>query len=214
VAWRFSIFEFGFLPGPTPRGGRQWIEMKPAILFALLTGMIFASGGPVPRKAPPFQIQIDSKKGFDLGQFTGKTVVLAFMLTDCSHCEFTAGLLNKIQTDYGERVQVIGSAIDEQAANQFAAFQKKNAITFPVGYNSLGDAVKFMGYAPGVEIPLPIVMFIDRNGIIRAQFDSKDDKEMTNEPDQNKNLRAVLDRTIKQGDAAPRPPAAKEKKTP
>jgi thiol-disulfide isomerase/thioredoxin len=185
--------------------------MKPAILFALLTGIIFAAGGPVPRNAPALNVQVDSKKGFLLSQFAGKTVVTAFFLTDCSHCEFTAGLLNKIQRDYGNSIQVVGSAIDEHAATQLAAFQKKNAVIFPMGYNTLADAVKFLGYGPGA-VPMPIVVFIDRNGVIRAQFDSSD-KEMI-EQDQEKNLRAALEQTIKQGQAAPRPSAPTEKKKP
>jgi glutaredoxin len=186
--------------------------MKSALLLTVVSAsLLLAGGGPVPRKAPYFVIQADSKNGFGPSQYPGIPVIMVFVLTDCSHCEFTANLLNGIEKDYSGRVRILASAIDEHAATEFAAFHQKHALNFPLGYNTLADAVHFLGYAPG-EVPMPVIAFIDRNGIIRAQFDGKD-KEMV-EPYQDKNFRIVLDQLIKEGQTASPPSAPKEKKTP
>jgi peroxiredoxin len=187
--------------------------MKPVALLTLLAGVLLASGAAIPRKAPPFIIQTVPPKGIFLNRYAGKTIVLAFVLTDCSHCQFTTRLLNSIQKDYASRgVQVVESALDTLAAARVADFRKKLVTNFPVGFNRQDDAARFLGYDKGVPMIMPGVVFIDRNGIIQAQLDGED-KALASS-DQDKNLRLILERTIKQGEKPSRPPASKEKKTP
>jgi peroxiredoxin len=175
--------------------------MKTAILLTLFPALMLAAGGAVPRKAPEFRIQTGPQKFIRLSQYTGKTVVLAFVLTDCTHCQATTKVLNDIQKDYAIRgVQVLETALDQAAPLRIADFRRVLKTVFPVGYNTPDEAVKFMGYPPGAPVLMPVIVFIDRYGIIRAQFDSED-KAMQN---QDKNLRLTLDQGMTPG----------EKKTP
>jgi len=171
--------------------------MKPAILLTLFPALILAAGGAVPRKAPEFRIQTGPQKYIQLSQYAGKTVVLAFVLTDCTHCQATTRVLNDIQKDYVARgVQVLETALDTAAPLRIAEFQKALKTIFPVGYNTPDEAVKFLGYPPGVPVLMPVIVFIDRYGTIRAQFDGED-KAMQN---QDKNLRLTLDQGMTPGE--------------
>lgn len=168
--------------------------MRPAFLLPLLSGLIFAAGGEVPRKAPEFRIQTSPQTFISLSQYAGKTVVLGFILTDCSHCQLTTKVLNEIQKGYVARgVQVVESALEPAAASRITDFKKNFGTVFPVGYNTVDEAAKFMGYPPGVPIQMPVIVFIDRYGTIRAQFDGAD-KMM--QQDQEKIMRLTLDQGL------------------
>ena len=58
-----------------------------------------------------------------LSSYRGKVVVMAFMYTTCTHCQHTAGVLSKINSDYaGKGVQMLGVAIDAGAQQGIPTF--------------------------------------------------------------------------------------------
>src|ERR1700689_2399345 len=119
--------------------------MKTAIVLFFLSA-VRAAGPEIPRRAPEFAIQTGPEKYIWLNQYAGKTVVLPFILTDCSHCKFTTGLLNGIQKDYADRgVQVVESAINTMSSLYIPGFVTKFKTTFPVGHNEGTYAAKFLG---------------------------------------------------------------------
>ena len=143
-------------------------------------------------------------------------MILTFILTDCSHCQFTTVLLNGIQKDYaGRGVQVVESAIEPMSSLHIPDFVAKLKAAFPVGYNELTYTAKFLGYPDADSLSVPQIMFIDRTGTIRAQF-AGDDARLLQEV-QDRTLRDALDRTIndaepaqKKGQTANRPSAPKK----
>ena len=71
------------------------------------------------------EIQTAPEKYVWLSQQSGKTCVLAFILTTCPHCQFTVGLLNKIQKDYADKgVVIIASAIEPMSSLHIPDFMK------------------------------------------------------------------------------------------
>ncbi len=187
--------------------------MKRAIvflLFSLFSTALQAAGPEIPRKAGDFAIQTAPKKYIWLRDYAGKTIVLAFVLTDCVHCQFTSGLLSGIRRDYAAQgVQVVESAINPMSALYIPAFVSKLKLTFPVGYDEQSYAAKFLGYPERDPMFMPQIVFIDRNGTIRAQLGG-DDPTLADAV-QDKTLRETLDRVIKEGQtAAVRPSAPKE----
>ena len=226
---------FGFAGGKRSGNGRlfrpqadecrlQWQKMKRSafLLFciSILTADLAAAGPgetlpQVPRKASAYAIQTAPEKYIWTNEYEGKTVVLAFILTDCSHCQFTTGLLNAIQKDYADRgVQVLESAINPMSALHISDFVSKFKTTFPVGYNEQMYAAKFLGYPENDPMLMPQIVFIDRTGTIRAQF-AGDDPRLPKDV-QDKTLRDVLDQTLKaapagqkKGQTANRPSAPK-----
>jgi peroxiredoxin len=171
--------------------------MRLALCLALATSLV-AAGPEVPRPAGNFAIQTGPDKYIWLSDYPGKTIVLVFILTNCTYCEFTTGLLNGIQRDFaGRGVQVLETAIDSMASLHLADFQKKFQPAFPLGYDELNYATKFLSVPENESLFAPVLVFIDRTGIIRAQFGGNNpalDKAI-----QDATLRAALDKTLREG---------------
>jgi hypothetical protein len=183
--------------------------MKRALLFlAVLSCCAFAQEPQVPRKATELAIQTAPDKYLWLSQYSGKTCIVAFILTSCPHCQFTTGILNRLQKDYAARnVQVLATAIEPMSSLHLADFQKAFMPAFPVGYNDQSYIAKFLGRGPNDPMMMPQLAFVDRNGIIRAQY-AGDDPALSKDI-QEKSLREALERTIKEGQATLRSSAPK-----
>jgi thiol-disulfide isomerase/thioredoxin len=168
------------------------------LLLALSCLSLIAQEPQVPRKATDLGIQIAPEKYLWLSQYKGKTCIVAAILTTCPHCQFTVGLLNRIQKDYAAKdVQVIATAIEPMSSLNIPDFQKKIQPAFPVGYNDQGYVAKFLGRGPNDPMLMPQLVFVDRNGVIRVQY-AGDDPALKNEI-QEKSLRDALDKTIREG---------------
>ncbi len=151
----------------------------------------------MPRVAGDIGIQTGPGQYLWLSQYRGKTCVVAVIMTTCSHCQFTTGILNRIQNDYARKdVQVLASAIEAMSSLNIPDFQKKFQPAFPVGYNEESYVAKFLGRAPTEPMLAPQLVFIDRTGIVRVQY-SGEDPAMKNEI-QEKSLRDALEKTIKE----------------
>ena len=174
--------------------------MKTALflLLAVSAACALAQQPQVPRKAPELAIQTAPDKYFWLSQYSGKTCIVAVILTSCPHCQFTTGVLNRIQKDYAARnVQVLATAIEPMSSLHVADFGKQFAPAFPVGYNAQEYVAKFLGRGENDPMMMPQLAFVDRNGIIRAQF-AGDDPALSKDI-QEKSLRDALEKTLKEG---------------
>lgn len=142
---------------------------KVICLLLLVLTAITASAAPLPRKAAEFVIHMPDGKSLLLSSYRGKTVVLALMFTTCPHCQKNATILSTIQQEYAAKgVQVLGATFDPDASNQVKAFDALFAKGFPCGY-STNDAVLTFLQQPASNPPfVPIIVFIDKTGIIRA----------------------------------------------
>jgi thiol-disulfide isomerase/thioredoxin len=171
------------------------------VLAAGICGLYAQDGDPkpaVPRKMENIGIQIGPDKYIWLSEYSGKTLIVATILTTCPHCQFTTGVLNHIAKDYaGKDVQILATAVEPMSSLNIPDFKKKFMPEFPVGYNDQNYVAKFLGLPPNTPLFFPQVVFIDRNGIVRAHF-TGGDKPMEREV-QEKNLRETLEKTIKDG---------------
>jgi cytochrome oxidase Cu insertion factor (SCO1/SenC/PrrC family) len=180
---------------------------------ALLLTAAFALGAAqLPRQAPELTIEMPSGKNIQLSSYKGKPVVLAFILTSCSHCQHTTGLLSKLQQEYAPRgLQVIESAIETGAAAFVPRFVQQFNPPFPVGYNTNDTAQAFMQHSPMLIMHMPLIMFIDRSGKVVAQYEG-DDARMIG--DQEKLIPENIEQIVKPAAAAARAkkaPASKKK---
>jgi cytochrome oxidase Cu insertion factor (SCO1/SenC/PrrC family) len=89
----------------------------------------------VPRPSPDFAINMNDGSQIHLSQYQGKVVVFAFILTYCSHCQFTAQILSRLQKEYGPQgLQVVASAIDPMSSLKVPDFIKQFQPGYPVGF--------------------------------------------------------------------------------
>jgi thiol-disulfide isomerase/thioredoxin len=149
----------------------RWIPAAAVLLSALLPA---APAADSPVKASNFTINLADGKTLTLSQYKGHPVVLAFILTYCTHCQMTVGVLSKLQNEYAPRgLQVVASAIETDAQAHVPLFLKNFAPPFPVGYNSGAEAYSVI--RPTGKLPMmPLLGFIDKQGYLRAQHEGEE----------------------------------------
>jgi peroxiredoxin len=161
-------------------------------LFSL--AMQMGQGATIPRPAPDFAINLSSGQKIRISQYKGKTVVMAFILTYCSHCQKAVGFLTKNQQEFGPRgLQVLAAAVDAPAA--VPRFIQQFNPPFPVGFNTDQEAMGFMQHVPMMVPYMPMIAFLDNEGVIRAQYEGND--PFLSEGVMEKNLRERIEDLLK-----------------
>ena len=165
-----------------------------------------ATAAEVPRPSPDFAVSMNSGEQIPLSQYKGKVCVLAFILTTCPHCQKTVGYLSTMQNDYAPRgFQVLASAIEDMAKMDVPDFIKRFQPPFPVGFNSRDVVEAYLQHPTMFRLLMPQVVFIDRQGTIRAQY-AGDDKFFAE--DQDKHLREQIEALLKESPAPQKKRAA------
>src|SRR5450759_3766780 len=82
---------------------RRVLSRLLTVLTLLATAMPPARAAQLPRPSPDFAINLGQGKQVRISQYKGKTVVVAFILTTCPHCQKAIGVLSKVQREYGAR---------------------------------------------------------------------------------------------------------------
>jgi peroxiredoxin len=182
-----------------------------------LLALSLAVGAPlmaqqVPRKAAEFTIQVPEGKPISLAGYKGKPVLLAFILTTCPHCQHAVELLTKLQPVYAPRgLQMLASAIDQDGPAAVPLFIKSMHPSFPVGFDDPVAALNFAGYALTRLPRMPILLFIDRSGMVREQHDGAEPVYLGDQEEQN--LRKSIDALLAPSKAAPKKAAVASQKT-
>ena len=139
-------------------------------LFALAAPALRAAS--IPRKVPEFAINLADGKQVAISQYRGKVVAVVFILTTCPHCQKAVRCLSEEQKEFGPRgFQTLASAIEDMARINVPGFVHTYAPPFPVGYNKQREALDFMQHPPMVQALMPLIAFIDREGVVRAQYE-------------------------------------------
>jgi thiol-disulfide isomerase/thioredoxin len=149
----------------------RWIPAAVLLLSVLLPA---APAADLPDKAPDFTIHSVDGKTLALSQYRGHPVVLAFILTSCSHCQMTVKVLSKLQNEYSPRgLQVLASAIEPDAPSHVGPFVRNFSPTFPVGYNTGVEADTLIH--PTGKLPMmPLLGFFDKQGVMRSQHEGEE----------------------------------------
>jgi thiol-disulfide isomerase/thioredoxin len=180
-----------------------------AALALLVMAMAPARAAQLPRPSPDFAINLGLGKQVRISQYKGKTVVVAFILTYCSHCQKVIGVLSKLQKEYGPRgLQVLASATEDMAAAALPGFVRQFDPPFPVGINTTTEFVTYMQHPTMLQLYMPGLVFIDSAGLIQAQYEGRD--AFLEETSVEKNIRAKVEEMLKAPAAAPKKTAAKK----
>jgi peroxiredoxin len=180
-----------------------------AALALLTMALPSARAAELPRPSPDFAINLGQGKQVRISQYKGKTVVVAFILTYCSHCQKAIGALSKVQKDYGPRgLQVIASATEDMAAAALPGFLRQFDPPFPVGVNTTAEFIAYMQHPVMLQLYMPGLVFIDKNGMIVAQYEGRD--AFLEETSVEKNIRAKVEQMLAPPAAAPKKAAGKK----
>jgi peroxiredoxin len=154
----------------------------------------------VPRPAPELLIARPGGEQIRLSQYRGKVVMLELLLTTCPHCQRCAHTMQQVLVDYKSRgVEALGAAINDEARFDLLRFEMAAGTKFPMGIADRDKAYAFLQADVNAgPVYFPQLLLIDRQGVIRAQYEGTDkffEKEEAN-------LRATLDTLLKTPAAA------------
>jgi Redoxin len=180
-----------------------------ALIWTALLPALTAPAASTPRPSPELTLQRTGAPPFQLGQFRGKVVALAFTYTTCQHCQQLTHTLKAIQKDYAARnVQVVECAFEDEARTNFPMFLKAFAPNFAAGYTTAVAVKKYLNWNDDTDgiLMIPYMIFIDAGGTIRGDFNGKDGFF----GDSDKRIRAELD---KMTNIAAKPAARKKQRS-
>jgi thiol-disulfide isomerase/thioredoxin len=191
--------------------------MKPLFLTLLLGAASLFAADPaagtaqVPRKAPELTIQLPGKQLL-LSNFKGYTVVLAFMSTTCPHCQHLATVMAGLQPEYAPKgIQMLGVVFNAEANTDLPNFSRAFARgAFPVGMSTDPIVTDFVQHPQGIHY-IPMMVFIDKNGVIRSQHLAINDSNYFKESDEVQNIKNDIEAILKEP-AIKLPAAAPKKK--
>jgi hypothetical protein len=108
--------------------------------------------------------------------------------------------LSGIEKELGPKgFAVLGAAVNDNP--DIPGFIQKYSPTFPVGITGGLSALEYMQWPPSQRPLVPLMAFIDRAGVIRAQYTGVDTNFFDN--DEDKHIREEVEKLLKE--APPRP---------
>jgi len=123
---------------------------------------------------------------------------MLFILTYCPHCQKVVGILGKDQAEFGPRgFQALAAAIEDGAAKALPAFLKRFNPPFPAGFEPRHQVEDFLQHPMAERMLMPQIAFIDRAGVIRAQFSAND--SFFADDKQEQNIRTRIEELLKEG---------------
>lgn len=174
--------------------------------FSIATLLLAASslwGAEVPRQAPAdFPIQLTNGKQIKVSDYRGKVLGLTFILTTCPHCQKTTQLWDSIYADLAPK----GLAVVEAAINEnpdIPSFVSQFKVPFPVGTAGVLAALDFIQWPRDKRPLVPFLVFIDRNGVIRAQYTGVDEAFFDSQQEQH--MRAEVEKLLSEGGGKAKP---------
>ena len=172
--------------------------MRVIVVLALLLGISQTSLAvmpALPRRSPEFTLVLPSGKPILLSSFRGKVVLLAWVHTNCVYCQALTLKLNKFQQELAPRgFQALEVAWNDGARELVPEFERKFDIKFPVGYSKWDPIMRYMGFSIMDRPVTPLVVVVDRKGVIRAQTPSDGDSKLQNEA----KLRVLLESLLRE----------------
>lgn len=145
-----------------------------------------------------------------LSEFRGKALVVEFLLTEGPHCQETARVLEKLQREHRARgLQAIAVAFNPDAPAKAPELIKKLGLSFPAGTASQLSVFQYLQLSFMKQYSVPLLAFVDRNGVLRAQFTGDAPFFTNTEASMRSNIDALLNRGSAGGTAA-----ASESKSP
>jgi thiol-disulfide isomerase/thioredoxin len=185
--------------------------MKRLLLFGALAACLAGclAGADIPRTAPELTIALPGGKEAKLSDYKGNVVIVVFFLTTCPHCQRTTQNLVGIEKDFGPKgLRVLEGALDDNP--DIPQFVQRFQTNFPVGAVDRLTAAGYMQLSPMVRNSVPFMLFVDRKGVIQAQYTGGDDF-LLNEGAQDQKIRAEVQELL--GKSAAKPSSTGRKHT-
>jgi peroxiredoxin len=123
-------------------------------------------------------IPLTNGKQIKVSDYRGKVLCLTFILTTCPHCQKTTQLLGPhLPGARAQRLRSVEAALNENP--DIPSFVSQFKVPFPVGTAGVLPALDYIQWPKDKRPLVPFLVFIDRNGVIRAQYTGVDEASST-----------------------------------
>jgi cytochrome oxidase Cu insertion factor (SCO1/SenC/PrrC family) len=181
--------------------------MKRLLISTALITAALLPAAQIPRPALPLSFVASNGQKINLTDYKGKVLVLEILSTTCPHCQTSAQILSKLRTEFAPKgFEVLGYAINPDA--DVANFARQYA-NFPVGRGQRDKAYEFLQISLMQQFYFPQMVFIDRSGMIRAQYGGTDAFLTTNE---EANIRGMIEKLLGERSAPAKKTSPRAKK--
>jgi peroxiredoxin len=111
----------------------------------------------------------------DLAAYKGKVIALEFLLTTCPSCQRCAQTVQRMYNEFGPKgFQAVGLAVNPNANVLVPKFAADYGIAFPIGWATEPEYREYLEMSVMTRATFPQLLFIDKKGMIRAQFSGSD----------------------------------------
>ena len=173
--------------------------------LALAAGSLWPANMPaaeIPRQSPDYTIQLTNGKQIKVSDYRGKVLCLTFILTTCPQCQKTTQILDGMYKDLAPKgFEVVEATLNENP--DIPSFVSQFKVPFPVGTTTVLAALDYIQWPKDKRPLVPFVVFIDRSGVIRAQYTGVDESFLDNNQEQH--MRAEVEKLLNEGAAKPKP---------
>jgi peroxiredoxin len=171
-----------------------------------ITTLVLAAGSlwaaTIPRPAPDLSIPLTNGRQIKVSDYRGKVLCLTFILTTCPHCQKTTQLWDIIYPELAPKgFEVVEAAVDDHP--DIPAFVSQFKVPFPVGKAGVVPAWDFIQWPRDKIAMVPFLVFIDRSGVIRAQYTGADEKFFDNQQEQH--MREEAEKLLNEGGVKAKP---------
>ena len=129
-----------------------------------------AAGADLPKPSPELKVTLTTGQEFQLSSLRDKVVALEFVFTTCPHCQQLVQTTDKVLREFEPRgFRAVAVACNDGADLLAGEFAKQFGVTFPVGIGNVETMFTYIG-TPPQPFRLPHLSFLDRKGMIQAQF--------------------------------------------
>jgi thiol-disulfide isomerase/thioredoxin len=149
--------------------------MKRRALLVLSAGALGTSALYAQQIPRPAEFEFTTSAGpIKLSQYRGKIVVFALIRSSCSHCQEVTQILRSLQQEFGGKVQMLGCDFVEDGPVVVPPFIERFKPGFPVGWSTIEKAFMFLQRSLMTPGTVPKLVFIDKKGMIRGQYEGTD----------------------------------------
>jgi thiol-disulfide isomerase/thioredoxin len=156
------------IPSPTSAGASPAATPSPSAVSSaapVASAIGSPSGAPFGVGLPAPALRVPGLGGgtIDLAELRGKPVWIDFMQTSCALCRDEFPVMNGFAVRYADRGLVVLAVDIREDRATVTAFRDALHVTFPIGLDVDGVAQRAWG-----AIDLPVHLWVDRDGIVRA----------------------------------------------
>lgn len=148
-------------------------------LFAIALTLT-AAGQFSNRRAPGFSLADSHYRQHDPQDYRGKVLLVDIMQTGCGTCIKLVDVLSQLKVKYGEKLGIISVVTMPDNFATAEAFIGAHKLTWPMVFDSGQVIASYLEVTPSnPQVHFPHLFVIDKNGMIKNDFDGTDDKFLT-----------------------------------